>query len=177
MAASSAPRSITPATVDLIKAIPPKIAAPFLSIPTNSEKESAPLVPAFSSSFPASRADDPRSSRPRPPLFVASDISRPAARADALISRPFCTASSKAACTEEAASADWPSPAAPLTPASYVARPASTAAACTPSSRSCAACTCALKSPAFSKRLTTSSPAFMEFAPKALVVAVHGDDF
>ena len=115
----------------LIKATPPITPKIFVSVPLSRSKLSAPRFPASSSSFPAERAAEPRSSRPRPPLFAASAMSRPA----------------------------------------------STAAACTPSSPFCAACTCALKSPTERMRETTSSPAFMEFAPEALVMSVHGDDF
>ena len=105
-----------------------------------SSRPRPPLLPASSSSPPASRADDPRLPISAAPLSAALDMSRPASRADALISEIA---------------------AALLSDASDMPVPALCATACTVSNSLWASCNCALKRFTFNIKLTTSSPAFI----------------
>ena len=160
---------------------PPMTARACAATLLSRSKLSAPLFPASSSSFPASRADDPRSSRPRPPLLPASSSFPPVFRADdprreispELLSAAF----DMSLPTFRAEEPRTPISAEPVSAASDTAFPASRAASRTLSTADSLLRTSARKVPADRMRETTSSPAFMEFAPEALVVAVHGDDF
>ena len=105
-----------------------------------SSRPRPPLLPASSSSPPASRADDPRLPISAAPLSAALNMSRPASRADALISEIA---------------------AALLSDASDMPVPALCATACTVSNSLWASCNCALKRFTFNIKLTTSSPAFI----------------